>query len=172
MPAYHSQFNDGDFQSIGNFFILPIKTKVRGNAPMADPSTEDIIDEALNLFRANCLFRNFEIKGNADRVLIYLILFISECLGKLAKSPSQGDAVKQLSTLAVTNFAIPGDATFPLNAMYSHPPDRGQADQLRIYIQQLRQEMAVRLVDRVYVDGKPSKWWMCFQKRKFMGLSL
>jgi actin related protein 2/3 complex subunit 3 len=93
----------------------------------ADPGAEDIIDEALNLFRANCLFRNFEIKGNADRVLIYLILFISECLSKLAKSPSQGDAVKQLSTLAVTNFAIPGDATFPLNAMYSHPPDRGQA---------------------------------------------
>ncbi|KAG2185993.1 hypothetical protein INT43_002431 [Umbelopsis isabellina] len=138
----------------------------------ADPNEEDIIDEALNLFRANCLFRNFEIKGHADRVLIYLILFISECLGKLSKSPTPGEAVKQLSTLAVSNFAIPGDATFPLNAMYSPPRDRSQQDQLRQYIQQLRNEMAIRLVDRVYVDGKPSKWWMCFQKRKFMGLSL
>ncbi|CAM0134967.1 subunit of the Arp2/3 complex [Umbelopsis sp. WA50703] len=172
MPAYHSQFNEGDYQSLGNFFVLPIKTKIRGNAPMADPNAEDIVDEALNLFRANCLFRNFEIKGNADRVLIYLILFISECLGKLSKSPTQGEAVKQLSTLAVSNFAIPGDATFPLNAMYSPPRERSQQDQLRQYIQQLRNEMAIRLVDRVYVDGKPSKWWMCFQKRKFMGLSL
>ena len=29
----------------------------------ADPSQPDIIEEALDLFRANCLFRNFEIKG-------------------------------------------------------------------------------------------------------------
>lgn len=28
----------------------------------------DIIDEAIDLFRANSLFRNFEIKGPADRV--------------------------------------------------------------------------------------------------------
>jgi actin related protein 2/3 complex subunit 3 len=30
---------------------------------LADPSQPDIIEEALDLFRANCLFRNFEIKG-------------------------------------------------------------------------------------------------------------
>ncbi|KAI8377712.1 ARP2/3 complex 21 kDa subunit [Radiomyces spectabilis] len=172
MPAYHSQFNDGDFQSIGNMFLLPIKTKFRGNAPMADPNSEDIVDEALSLFRANCLFRNFEIKGNADRVLIYCILFISECLGKLNKATPQGEAMKQLSTLAVSNFAIPGDPNFPLNAMYTPPPDRSQADQLRQYVQQLRQEIASRLVEQTFVDGKPSKWWMCFSKRKFMNLSL
>lgn len=28
-----------------------------------DPSRPDIIEESLDLFRANCLFRNFEIKG-------------------------------------------------------------------------------------------------------------
>lgn len=31
----------------------------------ADPSQPDIIEEALDLFRANCLFRNFEIKGTS-----------------------------------------------------------------------------------------------------------
>ena len=36
----------------------------------------DIVDEALALFRANVLFRNFEVHGSADRVLIYLTLFI------------------------------------------------------------------------------------------------
>ena len=45
-----------------------------------DPSRPDIVDEAIDLFRANSLFRNFEIKGGADRALIYLILFISDCL--------------------------------------------------------------------------------------------
>ncbi|KAG2228251.1 hypothetical protein INT45_011043 [Circinella minor] len=172
MPAYHSQFNDGDYQSVGNMFLLPVKTRYRGNAPMADPNAEDVIDEAISLFRANCLFRNFEIKGNADRVLIYLILFISECLGKINKNTPQGDALKQLSTLAVSSFSIPGDPGFPLNAMYAAPSDRYQADQMRQYVQQLRQELATRLVETIYVDGKPSKWWMCFSKRKFMNLSL
>jgi hypothetical protein len=94
---------------------------------LADPDAEDIIDEALNLFRANVLFRNFEIKGDADRVLIYLILFITECLGKLARNPSLREAEKILGTLALGNFAIPGDATFPLNALYTAPANKMDA---------------------------------------------
>ncbi|KAL1923500.1 uncharacterized protein VTP21DRAFT_8480 [Calcarisporiella thermophila] len=175
MPAYHSQFNEAtEFRSLGNMVMLPIKTKVRGPAPPpSDPTADDIIDEALDLFRANCFFRNFEIKGQADRVLIYLILFISECLNKLATKPSsQGDAVKTLNTVALQNFAIPGDPNFPLNALYQAPKDRNESDILRQYMSQLRQELANRLVERVYVDGKPSKWWMCFAKRKFMNKSL
>lgn len=58
--------------------------------------------------------------------MIYLILFISECLTKLAPtagrpSPSYQEATKQLSTLAVDSFSLPGDAGFPLNSLY-HPP--------------------------------------------------
>lgn len=64
--------------------------------------------------------------GPADRLMIYLILFISECLTKLAPtagrpSPSYQEATKQLSTLAVDSFSLPGDAGFPLNSLY-HPP--------------------------------------------------
>ncbi|KAI8992484.1 putative ARC18-subunit of the Arp2/3 complex [Pilobolus umbonatus] len=172
MPAYHSKYNEGDYQSVGNMFLLPIKTKFRGNAPYADMNQEDVIDEALDLFRANCLFRNFEIKGNGDRVLIYLILFISQCLSSINKNTPQSDAYKTLNTLALSSFSIPGDPTFPLNAMYTSPSDRYQADQMKQYMQQLRQELAMRLVDRIYIDNHPSKWWMCFSKRKFMNLSL
>jgi actin related protein 2/3 complex subunit 3 len=42
----------------------------------------------LSLFRANTFFRNFEIQGPADRLLIYGILWISECLGKIRPSMS------------------------------------------------------------------------------------
>lgn len=61
-----------------------------------DPDSEsyDVLDETLTLFRANTLFRNFEIKGPADRVLIYGILWISECLGKVKPIMSQRDAEK------------------------------------------------------------------------------
>ncbi|KAK4686854.1 actin related protein 2/3 complex, subunit 3, partial [Tremellales sp. Uapishka_1] len=197
MPAYHSSFNDDPAaRLVGNMALLPIHTKIRGPAPIAaDPSQPDIIEESLDLFRANCLFRNFEIKGPADRLLIYLILFISECLTKLAPSagkPSPGyqEAIKQLSTLSVDAFSLPGDAAFPLNSLYHAPASRLDADALRSYLTQARSELALRLADRLYpfdqqmgADGaptgqsgprasKPSKWWMAFQKRRFMGRTL
>jgi actin related protein 2/3 complex, subunit 3 len=148
------------------------------NEYAADPAQADIIDETLDLFRANSLFRNFEIKGPADRLLIVLILFVSDCISKLAapgSSPkSQLDASKTLNTLAVDQFAIPGDAGFALNAHYAPPQSRVDADYLRTYLIQVRQELAARLVERLYADGtgKPSKWWMSFQKRRFMNRSL
>ncbi|CAG8449448.1 10502_t:CDS:10 [Diversispora eburnea] len=148
MPAYHSQFNeDSTWRVIGNMSLLPIKTKFRGPAPTASSVNDDIIDEALDYFRANCFFRNFEIKGNADRVLIYLILFISDCLNRLVKNPSQREASKILNTRALDNFSLPGDSGFPLNALYSAPSNRADA---------VRQELASRFVERVYVDGKPT----------------
>jgi actin related protein 2/3 complex subunit 3 len=90
----------------------------------------DIIDETLDLFRANSLFRNFEIKGPGDRLLIILILFISDCLAKLGSArtpPTQIEATKTLNTLAVDNFPVPGDANFLLNAHYAPPASRGDS---------------------------------------------
>lgn len=73
-----------------------------------------------------------------------------------------------------TNFAIPGDAGFPLNQAFEAPPDRNSAEALRQYIMQMRQELATRLLNRVYADetGAPSKWWLSYTKRKFMGKAL
>ena len=68
-----------------------------------DPDSEsyDALDEVLSLFRANTFFRNFEIKGPADRLLIYGILFVSECLTKIKGNMGAKDAEKvgTLSTL-------------------------------------------------------------------------
>lgn len=95
-------------QSTGNFPLLPLRTRTRGPAyvlPALPPSQSDLdidpnsesydcIDEILSLFRANVLFRNFEIKGPADRMLIYGILFLSECLGKVKPTMTARDAEK------------------------------------------------------------------------------
>lgn len=97
---------------------------------LGDANVADIIDETLDLFRANSLFRNFEIKGPADRTLIVLILFVSDCLAKIGSSriaPSQIDATKMLNTLAVDTCPIPGEANFPLNAHYAPPSSRADA---------------------------------------------
>lgn len=70
----------------------------------------------LALFRANTFFRNFEIKGHADRLLIYGIWFVSDCLGKIKPTAGVRDATKDVMNLALDlNFAIPGDPGWPLN---------------------------------------------------------
>ncbi|KAJ3251904.1 Actin- protein 2/3 complex subunit 3 [Boothiomyces macroporosus] len=170
MPAYHSSFNQTDAKVI-SIPILPIKTKARQFAPNQLEEGDDIIDEALGLFRANTFFRNFDIKGGADKLLIYLTLYIQECLNKLSKLPNAIEGNKILQTHAVQNFPLPGDATFPLNSMFEKPLTRQDAEFLKGYLTQLRQELGQRLIERIYEDDKPSKWWMCFSKRKFMGMA-
>jgi actin related protein 2/3 complex subunit 3 len=128
----------------------------------------------LSLFRANTFFRNFEIKGPADRLLIYGILFLSECLSKLKPSMDSSAASKFLTNLALEQFSLPGEPGFPLNQAFEGPRDRNEAETLRGYVGQVRQELASRLHARLYEGGSqvPSKWWLSFAKRKFMGKSL
>ena len=116
---------------VGNVPLLPLRTKTRGPAytlpfpqpplpaaesPDPDAESYDVLDEVLLLFRANTFFRNFEIQGPADRLLIYGILFVSECLAKIRPHHSVRDATKEVFNVALDiNFAIPGDPGFPLN---------------------------------------------------------
>lgn len=116
---------------VGNVPLLPLRTKTRGpaytlpfphpplpadEAPDADSESYDVLDEVITLFRANTFFRNFEIQGPADRLLVYGILFVSECLGKIRPGAGVRDAAKDVMNVALDlNFAIPGDPSFPLN---------------------------------------------------------
>lgn len=137
MPAYNSVFNaDAEQRLIGNFPLLPLRTKTRGPAytlpfpnpplpaaesPEPDSESYDALDEVLLLFRANTFFRNFEIQGPADRLLVYGILFVSDCLAKIKPGASLREATKEVTNLALDlNFAIPGDPGFPLNQVRPH----------------------------------------------------
>ena len=105
---YHKTLSFFFLLHAGNIALLPLRTRTRGpayvlpalppNTPAidVDPDSEsyDLLDEVLSLFRANTFFRNFEIKGPADRLLIYGILFVSECLGKIRGSMGQREAEK------------------------------------------------------------------------------
>ena len=46
---------------------------------------EDIIDEALKVYRPNLLFKNFEVKGPGDIFIIYQMIFITHCLRTIEK---------------------------------------------------------------------------------------
>ncbi len=77
-----------------------------------------MIDEAINYFRANVLFRKYDVKGAcgvcapalptrahllshagaSDKLLIYLTLYISACLRKLegANNPAAGQKARSI----------------------------------------------------------------------------
>eukprot|EP01095_Lingulamoeba_sp_RSL-Kostka_P014160 TRINITY_DN609_c0_g1_i1.p1 TRINITY_DN609_c0_g1~~TRINITY_DN609_c0_g1_i1.p1 ORF type:complete len:190 (-),score=60.85 TRINITY_DN609_c0_g1_i1:226-744(-) len=170
--VYHSSFNEEQARNLCNMSILPIKTKYKGPAQAIKNNDQvDIIDEALDFFRANVLFRNYDIKGPADRVLLYLTFYIKQVLKKI-ENQDRDTASKTVYQLAIQQFSIPGDKQFPFGGFFHNPNGRQEADQCRAYFTQLRQEVGNRVLDRVYVDSDqaPSKWWCCFNRRKFMNL--
>lgn len=154
--------------------IAPLKSNLKGPAPRAPPSDQpDLVDEALDFFKPNILFRNYEPRGAGDRVLIYLTLYISKCLTKITNK-SKGEADQLLYALAIENFSLPGEKSFPLGGFVTPPQNKQDADFVRQYLTQLRQEAGLRLTALVYArdEKKPDKWWMCFSKRKFLNLEL
>lgn len=185
MAVYHSKIANASAKKIGNFPLLTFRTKIRGpilNLVKEDEAEGlDIIDEALFYFKSNVFFKRYEIQNESDRVLIYLILYITECLKKLQKCTKKSQALNEMHSLAISKFDIPGDANFVLPTVYTRPASANEADTLRQYLTQLRQECGLRLCDKVFEcpedtpandSMKPSKWWTCFAKRKFMDISL
>jgi len=177
MPPYHSKYNESCEFLVGNMAVLPIKTTFKGPAPkMGDASAEDVIDEALLYFKPNVLFRQFEIKGSADRTLIYLMLYIIECLKKLQRCPKKIQAAKELTTMALeSKLPIPGESAFPFQGLFKPPKNTQEEETMRAFLQQLRQELGSRLIEKVFLpatESPPSKWWLCFSKRRFMDKSL
>jgi hypothetical protein len=71
------------------------------------------------------------VKGYADRLLVYITLYISACLGKLPHK-SKGEADKVLYSFAIENFAMPGDKTFALGGLCVAPANRGDAETLKV----------------------------------------
>lgn len=130
---------------------------------------DDIIDEVMGYFKANVLFKHFEVKGPADRVLIYLTLYITQCLQKLERCPAQLEGLKALTAMSHESFRIPGEMGFALGSFFPTPVSAQEGELCRAYLKQLREEMGRRLVGKVYgEDGVASKFWIVFAKKKFM----
>lgn len=66
-------------------------------------------------------------QSEADRLLIYITLYITECLKKLQKCANQNQALNEMYSLAISKFDIPGDPGFPLNAVYAKPSTPAEA---------------------------------------------
>lgn len=76
--VYHSSFNDAQAEQLCGCPLLPVSITAKGQLP--ETREPDIVDESIYLFKANALFRAFEVKGPADKLLIYLTMYIINCL--------------------------------------------------------------------------------------------
>ncbi|VDO83317.1 unnamed protein product [Schistosoma curassoni] len=116
---------------------------------------------SIYVLKFRCFFSLLLIQSEADRVLVYLVLYILECLRKLQRCPNRTSGAKELAAMAISRFDIPGDPDFPreLNNMYAKPKNPTEMETMRGYLTQLRQELGVRLLDKVYRDDNspPSK---------------
>lgn len=143
------------------------------------------------------LFRNFEVKGGGDRVLIYLSLFIHQVLKRAEKVPTKAEALRQIMPLASGSHVMPGEAAWPLGTLLPAAKSSSEigklvslsvisagaasttcpwlavyffAETLRAFFKQLREALVARLLERIYnADGTPNRHWLLFAKRKFLG---
>jgi actin related protein 2/3 complex, subunit 3 len=113
--------------------VLPLRTQYRGPAPTNANLEQDIIDEAIYYFKANIFFRTYEVKSEVDRVLIYITLYIPECLKKLQRCSNKNQGMQEMYTLAISNIDIPGESGFPLNSVYARPQTPAEAGKLLLY---------------------------------------
>jgi actin related protein 2/3 complex subunit 3 len=129
------------------------------------------------LYRLNIFYKNFELQGKADVILVYLMSFISECLNALPRSTAKTPLTKQVCLKTFQNqvqltLELPGSYNFNLGMVFDAPKDEREREACRSYFIHLRNECAKRLADEVFdrenSNGEMSKWWKCFQKRKFM----
>ena len=174
MPVVHSTLNDFPVQEkVCSTAVFPLKTKIKGPAPPADPNKPDIIDESIDFFRANVLFKKFTPEGPADLTLAYLTIYIAEVLRLFAAHKKKTDAQKKLVELTMkANFSIPGEKDWPLPGFFAVPKERKEQETFRQYYRQLREECGNRLLDVAYLaDGEQNKWWIQFSKRKFMNIA-
>mmetsp|Transcript_22385 Transcript_22385/g.45256 ORF Transcript_22385/g.45256 Transcript_22385/m.45256 type:complete len:180 (-) Transcript_22385:62-601(-) len=178
--ARHSAFNAVECKAVCGAAMLPFRTSCKGPVNTSKVGSfegaedeKDIIDEAIYFYRANVLFRNYELQGKADRLIIYLTLFISACLARIEKCASPKEAEKVLQAYALETFAYPGQAGFPFSAFFEKAETTAETDEFKAYFKQLREECAQRVIKVGFTEqGVPNKFWVAFSKRKFMNTAL
>ncbi|GFR48650.1 hypothetical protein Agub_g10604 [Astrephomene gubernaculifera] len=203
--AYHSGFNEASdrFRVCCGCPLVPLNTQGTAGATnnsdgdSGASSPMDPVDEAIELFRPNSLFKSFDIRGPGDKLLVYLIMFISSCLRRIADrkpTPNREEARSLLFSQAHDRFPLPGQAGFPLGALMSAPANKEEEETIRSYLRQCREEAGRRLVDRIYTASSsssgsstggagsggggnsgdasaaavPNKHWLAFANRRFM----
>ena len=156
--------------TLSGIAFAPIKTKFAGPAQVLPESQEDdIVDEAIGYFRAQCLFKNFEVKGPADKLMIYITVYIQKCLEVIQKDQDQKKAEKNIFTLSIAEVPSPSDTKFFMKDLVkANPKEDGKLQQ---YLKQIKQEVSKRLLNILFNPEWGTldlKFWLAYSKKKFL----
>ncbi len=161
MPAYHSKFVDYDWDAPFGIAILPLRPDIEG---------EDIIDEALACFRVNIYFQNFEIKSDADRTLVYLMVLIQKCLSILKDAGEDEEKAKKAMSIFLRE-PVPSMTSSKFFMKYITSSNKGKGDDLAKYFKTLRKALVERLMGILFHEEwgtMDHKFWIQFHKKKFL----
>jgi actin related protein 2/3 complex subunit 3 len=180
MPAYHSIFNDAQYSTACGIPIIEFKTNKLpdlDSSKLKNPLSEidlDIIDESLIYFRANVLFKNFPIRGEADKLLVYITVFIQKCLDIISGCKEDLEQIKsQLRFLIDEAEWSPILKTHFLNNVVNIK--NNEIAELQAYLKTVRRETCSRILGVLFESEQKStgyKYWVGFAKRKFLGYEM
>jgi actin related protein 2/3 complex subunit 3 len=180
MPSYHSIFNRIDYALACGIPLIEINNNKTPNLDVGQLKLSkeevniDIIDEALMYFRANILFKNFPILGNADKLLVYITVFIQKSLDVISSCNDDYDKIKvQLKYLIDEAEWTPNLKTHFFNNLVTVKSN--EINELQQYLKTLRKEVCYRLMSLLFEFDTKSldyKYWIAFSKKKFMGYEM
>ncbi|KAL4564038.1 hypothetical protein LXL04_028088 [Taraxacum kok-saghyz] len=146
--------------------LLPLKNQTTGHAPRLSDQGEDIVDEAIKLFRANVFFKHFDLKTPSDRILVYLTFYINMALKRLEGCRTLTEGTKAIKNLSMENVYVPGEPGFSFSKIFPPFGSNKEAEVIRDYFKHIREETNKRLLNVAYrANGTPNKWWLAFAKR-------
>ncbi|KAL0427203.1 UNVERIFIED_CONTAM: Actin-related protein 2/3 complex subunit [Sesamum latifolium] len=151
LQVYHSSFSvDEEITKACGCPLLPLKSHIKGPAPVSEQDSTDIVDEAITFFRANVFFRNFDIQSSADKLLIYLTFYINIALKRLEGCRTLAEGTKAIINLGLEKVPVPGEHGFPFPGLFAHPESQEEAELFRNYLKQMREETSGRLLSVAY----------------------
>jgi ARP2/3 complex ARPC3 (21 kDa) subunit len=111
------------------------------------------INVSLNVVR-HLLFNAllFLLQSEADRVLIYITLYITDCLKRLARCGTKSQGMNEMYTLAISKFDIPGDSGFPLNSVYAKPTSPAEAGELLLMLHSNISTMMILILCKLLIS--------------------
>ena len=178
MPSYHSVVNNEEakvkYCGIPAFEFKEKKTPTLDATKLKVDLNQielDIIDEAIIYFRANVLFKNFNIEGDADKLLVYITVFIQKCLEK-ANDPNPTKAKENMKKLVDQCEYVPKTENF-FNILVTKKDS--EIAPLQKYLKSVRKETVERLIYILFEDEKTKmdfKYWVALGKKKFMGYEM
>ena len=174
--SYHSQFcGDKTAEICCGIPLLPLKGDDKsGAAPRFQGEGQDIVDEAIEQFRAQIMFTTFKPQGPADKIIVFLTSFIQKVLEQWSKHQKNPDKVLQIGKELVEWDIETNSPDFIMNKLgqMHKAKNGGEEAKMKKYLKLCKQETFSRLHARLTNDktgDMDRKFWLVFGKKPYLG---